>query len=123
MKLHNSGATPSASCFANTHAIQIDEGIAPAAHTDRSPPNLNESLRKQGTCRPEQLYAMPVGSNVLKAAADRYAEILQKRAGSPGVLDLVHLPTGRVRRDRALLLANQATAGSTNRVNSGRPVS
>ena len=49
--------------FANTHAIQIDERIASAEHTDRNLLNLYESLPKQGTFRPGQPYAMPVESN------------------------------------------------------------
>jgi 6-phosphogluconolactonase/glucosamine-6-phosphate isomerase/deaminase len=42
----------------------------------------------------QQLYAMPVEEEDLQAAANRYALTLQKIAGSPPVLDLVHLGLG-----------------------------
>src|SRR5262249_16511564 len=43
---------------------------------------------------PEQIYATPVGSTDLEAACAQYALTLQKIAGSPPVLDLVHLGLG-----------------------------
>jgi 6-phosphogluconolactonase/glucosamine-6-phosphate isomerase/deaminase len=49
---------------------------------------------EQGRFRPEQIYPMPVESNDLEASAARYAETLQRLAGSPPVLDLIHLGLG-----------------------------
>ena len=43
---------------------------------------------------PDQVYAMPVESADLEAAAKQYAATLAKVAGSPPVLDLVHLGLG-----------------------------
>jgi len=43
---------------------------------------------------PEQIYAMPVESPDLQAAAAQYARTLQEIAGSPPVLDLAHLGLG-----------------------------
>ena len=45
-------------------------------------------------CSPEQIHAMPVEAPDLDAAAKRYAQTLQEIAGSPPVLDLVHLGLG-----------------------------
>jgi 6-phosphogluconolactonase len=51
-------------------------------------------LLEQAPLPPEQLYPMPVEEHDLGAAASRYAVSLQKIAGSPPVLDLVHLGLG-----------------------------
>jgi 6-phosphogluconolactonase len=73
---------------------QVDERVAPAGDRDRNLTHLRESLLGQVPMRPEQLLAMPVESEDLSAAAMRYAERLQKVAGAPPVLDLVHLGLG-----------------------------
>jgi 6-phosphogluconolactonase len=44
--------------------------------------------------RPEQIHAMPVETADLQAAATQYALALREIAGSPPVLDLVHLGLG-----------------------------
>src|SRR6185436_1747527 len=43
---------------------------------------------------PEQIYAMPVESTDLEAAAAQYAGTLRQIAGSPPIIDLVHLGLG-----------------------------
>ena len=74
------------------HVVQVDERVAPAGDPDRNLTHLNESLR--APLRPEQILAMPVESPDLNSAAARYAAILRELAGSPPVLDLVHLGLG-----------------------------
>jgi len=74
------------------HLVQVDERVAPAGDPDRNLTHLNESLH--APLRPQQILAMPVESPDLNAAAARYAAILQELAGSPPVLDLVHLGLG-----------------------------
>lgn len=76
------------------HVVQVDERVAPAGHPDRNLTHLVESLMKHAPVRPEQLHAMPVESSDLEAAAIQYALTLQAIAGSPPVLDLVHLGLG-----------------------------
>jgi 6-phosphogluconolactonase len=76
------------------HLAQIDERIAPAGHPDRNLTHLRESLLEHAPLPPEQVYAMPVESTDLEAAATQYAAALAKIAGSPPVLDLVHLGLG-----------------------------
>jgi 6-phosphogluconolactonase len=76
------------------HVAQVDERVAPAGHPDRNLTHLRESLLEHAPMRPEQVYAMPVEASDLEAAASRYAQTLQGIAGSPPVLDLVHLGLG-----------------------------
>jgi 6-phosphogluconolactonase len=76
----------------NVYMAQVDERVAPAGDPDRNLTHLRESL--QAPLRPEQILAMPVESPDLEAAAARYAATLREIAGSPSVLDLVHLGLG-----------------------------
>jgi 6-phosphogluconolactonase len=80
--------------WANVHLAQVDERVAPAGHPDRNLTHLHESLLEHAPLPPEQLYAMPVESADLDAAAKQYAATLETIAGSPPVLDLVHLGMG-----------------------------
>src|SRR6201988_409504 len=76
------------------HLVQVDERVAPAGHPDRNLTHLRESLAEHAPLRPDHIYAMPVELPDLKAAATQYALALQDVAGSPAVLDLVHLGLG-----------------------------
>src|SRR5260221_1224123 len=78
----------------SVHLAQVDERVAPSGHPDRNLTHLHESLLEHATLPPEQIYAMPVESTDLEAAAKQYAATLAKIAGSPPVLDLVHLGLG-----------------------------
>ena len=78
----------------NVHVLQVDERIAPAGHTDRNLTHLAASLRVPEQRGQEQINAMPVESFDLEEAAARYARALVEVAGSPPVLDLVHLGLG-----------------------------
>jgi len=80
--------------WANVHLVQVDERVAPAGHPDRNLTHLHESLLEHAPLPPEQVYAMPVEATDLEAAAKQYAATLAKIAGSPPVLDLVHLGLG-----------------------------
>lgn len=76
------------------HVVQVDERVAPAGHQDRNLTQLRDSLLKQVRLPVDHIYAMPVEAVDLEAAAAQYAEKLQEIAGSPPVLDLVHLGIG-----------------------------
>src|ERR1700733_13331214 len=80
--------------WANVHLAQVDERVAPTGHPDRNLTHLHESLLERAPLPPEHLYAMPVESTDLDAAAKQYAATLETIAGSPPVLDLVHLGMG-----------------------------
>ena len=78
----------------SVNVVQVDERIAPPGDPDRNLTHLYESLVEHAPLRREQIHAMPVQSTELEAGAKRYAVTLQEIAGSPPVLDLVHLGLG-----------------------------
>ena len=80
--------------WANVHVFQIDERIAPAGDPDRNYVHLRDSLLQHAPIPPEQIYAMPVESPNVEAAAKEYAHTLEGVAGKPPVLDLAHLGLG-----------------------------
>src|ERR1017187_2607476 len=78
----------------DVHVFQGDERIAPAGNPDRNLTHLRASLLEHAPLPPQQIYAMPVDSPDLEAAAKQYARTLEQVAGSPPVLDLAHLGMG-----------------------------
>jgi 6-phosphogluconolactonase len=80
--------------WAKVHLFQVDERVAPPGDPDRNITHLRESLLEHAPLPPEQVYAMPVEMTDLEAAAKEYAATLAKIAGSPPVLDLIHLGLG-----------------------------
>ena len=78
----------------DVHVVQVDERVASPGDPDRNLTHLRESLLEHVPLPGEQIYAMPVESPDLNAAAVQYAQTLQSIAGSPPVLDLVHLGLG-----------------------------
>ena len=76
------------------HVFQVDERVAPAGHPDRNFTHLRASLLEQAPLSADHIHAMPVEASDLEAAAAQYAVTLQDIAGSPPVLDLVHLGLG-----------------------------
>jgi len=78
----------------NVHIVQVDERIAPAGDPDRNLTHLRQSLSDQASLRPEQIHAMPVEAPDLGVAAAQYSAALRQIAGSPPILDLVHLGLG-----------------------------
>ena len=78
----------------DVHVVQVDERIAPEGDPDRNLTHLRESLLEHAPLPPEQIHAMPVDANNFEAACIRYALTLDEFAGSPPVLDLVHLGLG-----------------------------
>jgi 6-phosphogluconolactonase len=76
------------------HVLQVDERVAPAGDPDRNLTYLRESLLAHSPLGPERIHAMPVEWPDLDAAAAAYAATLRDLAGTPPVLDLVHLGLG-----------------------------
>jgi 6-phosphogluconolactonase len=76
------------------HVVQVDERVAPAGDSDRNLTHLLESLLAHSAIRPEQIHAMPVESSDLEAGVALYGATLRDIAGSPPILDLVHLGLG-----------------------------
>lgn len=80
--------------WGHVHVVQVDERVAPAGHADRNLTHLLDSLLAHSPIRPVQIHAMPVEAPDLEAAVARYALTLRNVAGSPPILDLVHLGLG-----------------------------
>ncbi|HEX9724245.1 MAG TPA: 6-phosphogluconolactonase [Vicinamibacteria bacterium] len=76
------------------HVLQVDERVVPEGHTDRNLTHLVEKLLSRSRLPDDHLHAMPVGEENLDEAAGAYARILEKLAGSPPAIDLVHLGLG-----------------------------
>jgi 6-phosphogluconolactonase len=76
------------------HVVQVDERVAPDGDPDRNLTHLRESLLKHARLNPDQIHAMPVESPNIDASCLQYAATLEGIAGSPAVLDLVHLGLG-----------------------------
>ena len=76
------------------HILQVDERVVSAGDPGRNLTHLRESLRSGAPLEPERIHAMPVEEEDLEAAASRYSRTLEELAGTPPVLDLVHLGMG-----------------------------
>ncbi len=74
--------------------LQVDERVAPAGDPDRNATHIGESLLSRAPLPSDHVHLMPVEAADLSAAAARYAQTLAALAGSPPVLDLVHLGLG-----------------------------
>jgi 6-phosphogluconolactonase len=80
--------------WTNVEVLQVDERVAPAGHADRNLTQMRESLLGQPPTGLQRIHPMPVESADLADAAARYAQTLVDLAGSPAVIDLVHLGMG-----------------------------
>jgi 6-phosphogluconolactonase len=76
------------------HILQVDERQAPEGHPDRNLTRLRESLLGHAPVPPVRIYAMQTEEPDLNAAADEYVQTIREIAGSPSVIDLVHLGLG-----------------------------
>src|SRR6476469_5323457 len=77
--------------WSSVDIIQVDERVAPAGDPNRNLTHMQESLLQLVSLPAGQVHGMPVESSDLEAGAAQYAAGLQKIAGRPTVLDLVHL--------------------------------
>ena len=74
--------------------FQVDERVAPSGDADRNLTHLQSSLLARAPLPAVHVHAMPVEAADLEAAGRQYASELAEFAGSPPVLDLVHLGLG-----------------------------
>src|SRR5262245_5449030 len=80
--------------WASVHMFQVDERVAPEGDADRNLTHLRASLLEHAPLPAAQIYAMPVEITDLQIAAAKYTAELERVAGAPPVLDLVHLGLG-----------------------------
>ena len=81
--------------WGEVHVFQVDERVAPAGDGDRNLTHLRSSLLARAPLPAANLHAMPVEAVDLEDAGHEYARELAACAGSPPVLDLVHLGLGQ----------------------------
>lgn len=81
--------------WTNVFLFQVDERVAPPGDDSRNLTHIRESLLDRVPSLPAaNVLPMPVERNDLAAAAAQYAQVLATVAGTPPVLDLVHLGLG-----------------------------
>lgn len=80
--------------WAKLHVFQVDERIAPACDAARNLGALERALAVPKLLPRVRLHAMPVDDDDLEQAARSYAAELEQLAGTPPVLDVVHLGLG-----------------------------
>jgi 6-phosphogluconolactonase/glucosamine-6-phosphate isomerase/deaminase len=68
--------------------------VAPDGDPDRNFTHIRESLLTHVPLAAQNVHAMPVTARDLAVAAFAYANVLQRVAGTPAVLDVVHLGLG-----------------------------
>ncbi|HET7569102.1 MAG TPA: 6-phosphogluconolactonase [Gammaproteobacteria bacterium] len=81
--------------WGRVHVVQVDERFAPTGHPDRNLTLLRQTLLAKAALSPDHVYPMPVeNDDDPAAAAGEYAGQLEEIAGTPAVIDLVHLGLG-----------------------------
>jgi len=78
----------------DVHVFQVDERVAPAGDDARNMTHLKASLLARAAIPAGHVHAMRVEAGDLEGAARDYAAEIGACAGSPAVLDLVHLGLG-----------------------------
>ena len=76
------------------HLLQVDERLAPYGHPDRNMTHLHNSLSDVIPLLAGRIHAMPVEENDPEAGAASYAQTIREIAGSPAIIDLIHLGLG-----------------------------
>ena len=78
----------------HVHWFQVDERVAADGDEDRNLTAMKRSLLDLAPVPAANVHPMPVATDDLELAAVEYAQTLAAFAGSPPVLDLVHLGMG-----------------------------
>ena len=94
--------------WADLHIVQVDERVAPAGAAERNLTRIRESLAGRLPLFAGNLHAMPVEAADLDAAVRAYASTLRVVAGTPVILDLVHLGLGADGHTASLVPADAA---------------
>ena len=76
------------------HIVQVDERVAPDGDAERNLTHIQAQFISHVAIPSGQVYPMPVLEENLDAAANNYMHTLSGLAGTPTILDLVHLGLG-----------------------------
>lgn len=74
--------------------MQVDERILPDGHPERNLTSLRHELIGQVPIPEKNVLAMPVSQVDLQRAKADYSQLLNQAAGSPPVIDILHLGLG-----------------------------
>ncbi len=80
--------------WSDIHVYQADERIVAMSDPARTWTQLGEALLSRVSLSPTHAHPMPVDADDLDAAVAMYGASLERFAGIPAVLDLVHLGLG-----------------------------
>jgi 6-phosphogluconolactonase len=76
------------------HVFQVDERVAPAAHTERNALHARAAFAAPVAAHPERFHWMPVEASDLAAGARDYARALAAVAGTPAEINVIQLGLG-----------------------------
>lgn len=76
------------------HVFQVDERVAPEGDPARNLTHIRTQFLDRTAIPDPNVYPMPVSGADLQAGAQSYGQALERVAGSPARLDLVHLGMG-----------------------------
>ena len=91
------------------HLFQVDERVAPLGHADRNLTGITTNLLAAAPLLPVKLHPMPVGIADLEMAAEDYVDTLRQAAGTPAILDVIHLGLGADGHTASLVPGDAAT--------------
>lgn len=94
--------------WAQVHVFQVDERVAPEGHPERNLTTIKEILLTLTPLSEGQIHHMPVEDDDLEEGAALYEKVLGEWAGSPPVLDVVHLGLGADGHTASLLPGDPA---------------
>jgi 6-phosphogluconolactonase len=80
--------------WSRIHVTQVDERVAPKGHPDRNLTMLESELLSRISIPSGHVHPMPVDDSDLRAACERLGQTLERFAGNPVELDVVHLGLG-----------------------------
>jgi 6-phosphogluconolactonase len=88
------------------HLLQVDERLAPYGHADRNMTHLHNSLYDVIPLLAGRIHAMPVEEYDPVAGAASYTQTILEIAGSPAIIDLIHLGLGTDGHTASLILGD-----------------
>jgi len=80
--------------WSDVHVWQTDERVVPADDPNRTWTQLGGALLSRVALPATHAHPMPVDTDDLSTSSAQYASLLERIAGAPAVLDLVHVGLG-----------------------------